>query len=140
MNAVMALDVGSKRIGVAVSDPSGTFALPIGTIERSSLRQDLERIRSYVESYSVKELVVGYPITLSGKHEIAAKHMDEFIASVQRVFSGEIHRVDERLTTAEATKTMIAGGASRKRRRESVDMMAAALILETYLARSRRRS
>lgn len=133
----MALDVGSRRIGVAIADPSGTYALPIGTIERANLRVDLQRIGEYVENYAVRELVVGEPVTLSGERGIAAQRMDAFVEHLKGVFEGTIHRVDERMTTAQATKTMITADASRKRRRQAVDMMAAALILETFLARRR---
>jgi putative Holliday junction resolvase len=137
---IMALDVGSKRIGIAVSDPGQSFALPVGTIERTNLRADLDRIREYLESYGVDELVVGEPLALSGERGIAAQKMDAFVEHVQRVFSGSIHRVDERLTTAQATKTLIAADVSRSKRKAVVDKMAAALILETYLARRNRPS
>jgi putative Holliday junction resolvase len=137
MSGIMALDVGSKRIGVAVADPTRSFALPVGTIERAALRDDLDRIVGYVERYDVRDLVVGEPLTLTGERGLASQRMDEFVAALARVFEGTIHRVDERMSTAQATKTMIAADVSRKRRRRSVDMMAAALILETYLARLR---
>jgi putative holliday junction resolvase len=133
----MALDVGTKRIGVAVADPSGTFALPVGTIERSNLNDDLARIAEYVESYAVADLVVGDPIALSGERGIAAQKMDAFVERLRRVFPGAIHRVDERMTTAAVTKTLIAADVSRKKRKTVVDKMAAALILESYLARRR---
>jgi putative Holliday junction resolvase len=133
----MALDVGSKRIGVAVADPTGSFALPVGTIERSNLNEDLRRIAEFIESYEVRELVVGDPIALSGERGIAAQKMDAFVERVRRVYPGEIHRVDERMTTAQVTKSLIAADMSRKKRKGVVDKMAAALILETYLARRR---
>lgn len=133
--SILALDVGSKRIGIAVADPTATFALPVGTIERTNLRADLARIEEYLESYMVRDLVVGYPVALSGETGIAAQKMDAFIEHLRGVFHGTIHRVDERMTTAQATKTLIAADVSRKRRKEVVDKMAAALILETFLAR-----
>ena len=135
--AIMALDVGSKRIGIAVADPTGTFALPVGTVERSNLRADLAALSEYFESYMVRDLVVGDPISLSGVRGIASEKMDEFVEHLRKVFTGEIHRVDERMTTAQVTKTLIAADVSRKKRKQSVDKMAAALILETYLAKKR---
>jgi putative Holliday junction resolvase len=135
--AIMALDVGSKRIGVAVADPTGTFALPVGTIERSTLNEDLRKIADFAESYLVREMVVGDPISLSGERGIAAQKMDGFVERLRSVFPGEIHRVDERMTTAQVTKSLIAADVSRKRRKAVVDKMAAALILETFLARRR---
>ncbi len=133
----MALDVGSKRIGLAVADPTGSFALPVGTIERTNLRSDLAKIAEYCESYMVRDLVVGYPLALSGEAGFAAQKMDAFIEHVREVFAGRIHRIDERMTTAQVTKTLIGADVSRKRRKEVVDQMAAALILETFLARRR---
>jgi putative Holliday junction resolvase len=138
--AIMALDVGSKRIGVAVADPSGSFALPVGTIERSTLNEDLRKIADYVESYAVAELVVGDPISLSGERGIAAQKMDGFVERLRGAFAGQIHRVDERMTTAQVTKSLIAADMSRKKRKTVVDKMAAALILETFLARRRNES
>jgi putative Holliday junction resolvase len=134
---IMALDVGTKRIGVAVADPSGTFALPATTIERTNLRADLQALAELFESYLVRELVVGDPVSLSGERGIAAENMDAFVEKLRGVFSGTIHRVDERMTTAQATKALIAADVSRKKRKAAVDKMAAALILETYLARRR---
>ncbi|HEY1975502.1 MAG TPA: Holliday junction resolvase RuvX [Candidatus Baltobacteraceae bacterium] len=133
--AIMALDVGSKRIGVAVADPSRTFALPATTVERSNLKADLARLRELFEEHGVDELIIGDPIALSGERGIAAQKMDEFVERLRAVYDGAIHRVDERMTTAAATKTLIAADVSRAKRKRAVDAMAAALILETYLAR-----
>lgn len=120
-----------------MADPTETFALPVGTIERVNLRADLARIEELLESYGVSDLVVGDPIALSGERGIAAQKMDVFVESLRSVFKGTIHRVDERMTTAQVTKTLIAADVSRKRRKDVVDKMAAALILETFLARRR---
>jgi putative Holliday junction resolvase len=135
--SILGLDLGSKRIGVAVSDPGETFALPIGTIDRTNIRTDLQRIAEYIESYDAKELVVGEPVTLSGERGIAAQKMDGFVERLGEIFPGTIHRVDERMTTAQATKTLIAADVSRSKRKQVVDKMAAALILETFLGRRR---
>ncbi len=134
---IMALDVGSKRIGVAVADPSATFALPVATVVRSNKRADFAAIKSYLETYSVDELVVGDPLTLAGERGIAARAMDAFVDDLREIFAGPIHRVDERMTTAQATKSLAGAGVSGRRRREVADRVAAALILETYLARRR---
>lgn len=134
---LLALDVGTKRIGVAVADPTGSFALPVTVIDRTNLRDDLAKIADLAESYLAREMVVGYPVTLSGDRGIAAEKMDRFIEQLARVFSGTIHRVDERMTTAQATKSLIAADVSRAKRKTVVDKMAAALILESFLARRR---
>jgi putative holliday junction resolvase len=135
---VIGLDVGERRIGVAVADPSETYAMPVTTIDRTAIAADIARIVELAGSYEAGEIVVGDPVTLAGERGPAAVKMDAFVATLGRSFSGTIHRVDERLTTAQATKTLIAADVSRKRRKRVVDQMAAALILETYLQRKRR--
>ncbi|MBV8372722.1 MAG: Holliday junction resolvase RuvX [Candidatus Eremiobacteraeota bacterium] len=134
---ILALDVGEKRIGVALGDPSESFAMPVDTIERTNLEADLARITALIETYNADELVVGDPVRLSGERGIASTKMDAFVERLRRVFPGPIHRVDERLTTAQATKTLIAADVSRSKRKQRVDRLAAALILETFLARRR---
>ena len=135
---VLGLDVGAKRIGVAVADPSATYALPLETIERSNLEADLKRILELADRHGADELVIGDPVTLSGQRGLAAEKMDLFVERVRRAFPGTVHRVDERLTTAQATKTLIAADVSRKKRRGAVDQVAAALILESFLQRRRK--
>lgn len=135
--SLLALDVGSKRIGVAVADPTGTFALPLTVIDRTNLKADLQRITELAREYGAREIVVGYPMTLAGQAGIAAEKIDRFIEQLARAFDGTIHRVDERLTTAQATKTLISADVSRAKRKTVVDKMAAALILESFLARRR---
>jgi putative holliday junction resolvase len=135
--SIMALDVGTKRIGVAVADSDANFAFPAGSIERTNLGGDLARIREYLERYAVSELVIGDPLTLAGERGLAAAKIDRFVEKLRPHFQGRIHRVDERMTTAQATKSLIAADVSRSKRKKAVDAMAAALILETFLARRR---
>ena len=134
---IMALDVGSKRIGIAVADPSGSFAIPLATIVRTNRRDDLAQIERYLQSYGVDELVVGDPLTLAGERGIAARSIDAFVENLRAIFDGAIHRVDERMTTAQATKHLVGADVPRQKRRAIVDRLAAALILETFLARRR---
>jgi putative Holliday junction resolvase len=136
--AILALDVGERRIGVAIGDPGGTFALPLRTLERTNLRADLAALAALASEYGAVTLVVGDPLALDGTRGIAAEKMDAFCAALARVFGGEIARVDERLTTAQVNKTLIAADVSRAKRKLVVDQMAAALILESYLARRKR--
>lgn len=133
----MALDVGTKRIGIAVADPSESFALPVAVLERTNLRADVERITGLAREYAAGELVVGDPLRLSGERGAAAEQIDRFVKHLAKHFAGPIHRVDERLTTAQAQKTLIAADVRRDKRKLIVDKMAAAFILETFLARRR---
>jgi len=135
-NAV-ALDVGERRIGVAVSDPFGTFSLPYDTIERTNIRTDIARIVAIAGERGAGTIVVGDPLTLAGERGVASKNMDAFIAHLARAYNGVIERVDERLTTAAVQKSLIGADVSRKKRKAVVDKLAAALILDTWLARRR---
>jgi len=135
--AVVALDVGERRIGVAVSDPFGSFALPHDTIERTNIKADLAAIVRIATERGARVIVVGDPLTMAGTRGPAAEKMDAFVVALARVFEGKIARIDERLTTAAVQKSLIGADVSRKARRGVVDKLAAAMILETYLARKR---
>ncbi|HEY1727787.1 MAG TPA: Holliday junction resolvase RuvX [Candidatus Baltobacteraceae bacterium] len=133
--SILALDIGEKRIGVAVSDPSDSFSLPLEVIERTTIRDDIGRIVALATERGVRVVVVGDPVRLGGERGLASEKIDKFVAELERGWNGMIERVDERLTTAQATKSLIAADVSRKKRRQVVDKLAAALILDTYLAR-----
>jgi len=133
--SILALDVGEKRIGVAVSDPSETFSLPLDVIERTAIREDVARIVAIAAERNAQVIVVGDPVRLGGERGLASEKIDRFVAELARGWKGAIERVDERLTTVQATRSLIAADVSRKKRKTIVDKLAAALILDTYLAR-----
>ncbi len=136
---LVALDVGERRIGVAITDPGEGYALPLRTLDRhGSLHDDLEAIVAIAREYGASAIVVGDPISLSGERGIAAQKMDAFVTLLVKAFAGPVERVDERLTTAQVTRTLLAADVSRKKRKRVVDALAAALILDAYLARRRR--
>lgn len=137
MSPIIALDVGERRIGLAVSDPSGTFSMPHDTLERTNVRADVAAIVSIARERQATTIVVGEPLRLDGTRGLAAQRIDAFVAHLERAFDGQIERVDERMTTAAATKTLIAADVSRAKRKRVVDRLAAASILDTYLARRR---
>ena len=109
--------------------------MPLGPIDRQSVQLDLAAIVLLIQERSVATIVVGDPITMSGGRGIAADKIDRFVQHLRTVWSGEIIRVDERLTTAQSTRALIDADVSRSKRKRLVDGMAAALILETYLRR-----
>jgi putative Holliday junction resolvase len=133
MSTVLALDVGTRRIGVAVGE--GTFAFPHSTIERSNVRDDVARIVAIAAERGARTIVVGDPLTMSGERGIASANIDAFVAHLARAYGGGVERVDERLTTAAAQKSLIAADVSRAKRKKVVDQLAAVGILETWLAR-----
>ncbi|MGH7329465.1 MAG: Holliday junction resolvase RuvX [Polyangiaceae bacterium] len=136
--SVIALDVGERRIGVAVADPSCTFSLPYGVIERTAVRDDIRRIVDIAREREADVIVVGDPVRLDGERGLATQRIDRFVEALGRAWPGQIERVDERLTTAQATRTLIDADVSRRRRKRVVDKLAAALILDVYLARRTR--
>ena len=133
MSTAIALDVGTKRIGVAVGE--GTFAFPHSTIERTNVRDDVAAIVALARERGARTIVVGDPLTMSGERALASEKIDAFVAHLARAFDGAIERVDERLTTAAAEKVLIGADVSRAKRRKVVDRLAAVGILETWLAR-----
>jgi putative Holliday junction resolvase len=136
---IFALDIGERRIGVAMTDPGESFSLPLRTLQRTdSLHHDLQAILDLARDYGATTIVVGDPVSLSGERGLAAQKMDAFVTILAKAYGGTIERIDERLTTAQATRSLIAADASRKQRKRVVDQLAAALILDSYLARRRR--
>ena len=134
--AVLALDVGERRIGVAIGE--GTFAFPLVTHTRTNVRDDVSAIVALARERGAAIIVVGDPLTLKGERSIARENIDAFVAHLRRAFDGTIERIDERLTTAAAQKALIAADVSRAKRKQVVDQLAAVGILETWLARNGR--
>lgn len=130
---IMALDVGTKRIGVAMSDELFLTAQGGQTVYRSSPAADFENIKKAVEANGVGEIVVGLPINMNGTFGPKAKEVTEFIEALARVVSVPIKTWDERLTTAQANRALLEADTSRAKRKKSVDMLAAQIILQSYL-------
>jgi putative pre-16S rRNA nuclease len=140
---VLAIDYGSRRIGLAVSDAEGTFAFPAGFLERRGEPQDLAALRDLAAERGVVEIVVGLPIHLDGREGPEARAARAFAAALARATGLEVRMFDERWTSREAERALAqAGGSARRRRRAAtqgrVDATAAALLLRTWLARSAR--
>ena len=141
MGRILALDVGEKTIGIALSDETATFAFPGRTIQRSEgYRKDMNTLRSLVESESVEEIVVGMPLMMDGSKGIQAEKVEEFIAQLGRYVRIPIHTQDERLSTAEADRLLIAADRRRSERKQVIDSVAASVILQTYLDIRKRRA
>jgi len=131
---VMALDLGSKRIGVAVSDLTGTIASPHSVIDRSSSpRHDHDTIRRLVLDEEAEALVIGLPLSLDGSTGPAAKAVIDEAKRIGTVVGVPIHLQDERLTTVAADRLLREADLSATQRRRFVDKVAAAVILQTWL-------
>ena len=133
---LMGLDLGSKTVGVAVSDPLLNVAREVEIIRRkeeNKLRQTLARIEELIVEYDVKEIVLGLPLNLDGTEGERAELSREFKDKLERRTGLPVHMWDERLTTVEAIEIMDADGIKPKDREKYVDMIAARVILEGYM-------
>ena len=130
---IMALDPGTKRIGVALSDELGWTARPLETFERRTLAQDVAHIQRLVQEHEVREVVMGMPIRLNGEMGPEAQGVQQFIQQLEQSLSVPVVAWDERLTTKSAEELLIQANVSRKKRRGVVDRVAAAILLQSYL-------
>ena len=131
----LALDVGSKRIGVAVSDELGLTAQPVLTLERRrNQREDLRSIARLCRRFGVAGIVVGNPLTMTGEVSTQAAKVQAFAAELGELAGLRIHLWDERLTTHEAHQLLYEAGHARQDHRRVVDQVAATLILQSFLA------
>jgi putative Holliday junction resolvase len=129
----MALDPGTKRIGVALSDELGWTAQPLETFERRTLAQDVAHIQQLVREHAVREIVMGLPIRLNGELGPEAEGVKRFIHELEQSLTVPVVAWDERLTTKSAEQLLIQANVSRKKRRGVVDRVAAAILLQSYL-------
>lgn len=130
---ILGLDVGSKTIGLAVSDPLGITAQGLQTIRRQNKRLDFGQLEKLIREYEVAEIVVGYPLRMSGAEGTQAERMQLFAEELRRRFKLPVHLSDERLTSAQANRVLRDSEMSIKRRGEVVDRMAAVLILQNWM-------
>jgi putative Holliday junction resolvase len=130
---ILALDHGTKRIGVAVSDELKMIAQPLEFIPAEPFARFLARLRELLQSMQVELIVVGLPRNLDGSYGPAALKVREFVAALRDAVTIPIQTWDERLTTAQAQRFLIQGGVRREKRKEKVDQTAAALLLQSYL-------
>ena len=132
---IMALDVGSRTVGIACSDALLMTAQGIETIRRTSLENDFNRLRELISEYEVHELVVGMPKNMNGTKGERAEKTEEFVEKMKAVIDLPVTFWDERLSTVMAERQLIAADVSRKKRKGVIDKMAAVVILQGYLDR-----
>ncbi|MFN8008207.1 MAG: Holliday junction resolvase RuvX [Terriglobia bacterium] len=130
---IMALDVGSVRIGVAVSDETGIIARGLETLVRKSWEQDLGRIQHLIRENEVSQLVVGYPLNLDGSAGTQAEQVQQFVERLQAVTDLDVQFWDERFSSTSAEKVLIEGGVQRHKRKQVIDKLAAVIILQNFL-------
>ena len=131
----LGLDVGSKTIGVAITDEANIAAHPLEVIERGGSDTDVSAIQTLVEAHSITDVVIGMPFELSGRIGHRARRVQDLASALRAALSPvvKLHEQDERFTTAEAERVLIEADVSRAKRKQVIDQQAATLILQAWL-------
>jgi putative holliday junction resolvase len=130
---ILAIDYGSRRMGLAVSDGLGITAQGLETLERKNKRSDFARLERVIREYQVAEIVLGNPLRMSGEEGTQSRKVADFAAELRRRFELPVHLWDERLTSSEANRLLRESEVSLQKRAQAVDRMAATLILQSFL-------
>ena len=143
---ILGLDVGSKTVGVAVSDPLGVIATGVTTIERVGIRKDTGKVIDYIKEYGCETVVIGLPLSLDGEDSVQTQKVRDFRTMLENKLrsSGTLSKVkvewqDERYSTVEAEEVLIEANMSREDRKKIIDRQAAIVILQRYLDRMPRK-
>lgn len=135
---IVAFDIGDKRIGVAVSDPFGEYAIPVETYFRTGRwNEDVSAIVKIAEERFVGAIVCGLPFNFDGTESVQTEKTRRFVAAMKEKTKIPIEWEDERFTTLQAHEILVEEGASRAKKKKNVDAIAASYILESYLARKK---
>lgn len=135
---MLGLDVGLRRVGVAISDPLGITAQGLETLQRKNKKYDLQHLNRIIREYDVKEIVVGLPLRMSGAEGAQAEKIQAFAEDLRKHFKLPVHLWDERLTSAEANRLLRETDLSIEKRGKAVDRMAAMLILQGWMESQKR--
>ena len=130
---ILALDYGTRRIGVAVSDETKTIAQPLEYIPAEPFADFLARLKQLLVEKEIDLILVGLPRNMDGSYGLAAEKVQTFVAALKDAVVVPIKTWDERLTSAQANRVLIQGGVRRAKRKEKVDQTAAAILLQSYL-------
>lgn len=127
------LDIGDKRIGVAISDALGLTAQPVGVVQRVSLKRDIDAIRSLLAPYELERLVAGLPLQMDGSEGQQSARTRAFADALASAMGLEVVYQDERMTSVQSERILVESGLRREKRRTVIDKVAATLILQAYL-------
>jgi putative holliday junction resolvase len=130
---ILAIDHGTKRVGLALSDETGTIAQPLGFLPAEPAAKLFDLLKETAAERKVDEVVVGIPRNMNGTYGPAAEKTREFVAALKLVLTVPVHTWDERLTTVQAHRFLIEAGVRRDKRKERVDQTAAAILLQSFL-------
>lgn len=129
----LGIDYGTRRVGIAKSDPTGLIASALTTLEVRSQMDAVEQVLALVDKYEPDGLVVGYPVHMSGDRSEKCREIDNFIAKLAGSYTGPIHRVDERFSSSEAADVIHAHGKKTGQDKKRLDRLAAVIILQRFL-------
>lgn len=130
---VLAIDHGTKRMGIALSDSLGIIAQPLEFIPAEPFPAFLERLQELLRKHEVAQIVVGLPRNMDGSFGPAAQKVQEFVATLKQATPIPVRTWDERLTSSQANRILVEAGVRRQNRKEKVDKTAAAILLQSYL-------
>ena len=130
---ILALDIGERRIGVALSDPGGLLATPLTAIHRRRQAEDIDEVLRLVDEHDAERIVVGLPLELSGRRGTQAGRVSTFVRAMAERTQVPVDTVDERYSTVQAQRQLRESGVKPSRNRARVDAAAAAIILQSYL-------
>lgn len=136
MERILGIDVGDKRIGVAVTDPLQITAQGVMTLKRKTRDDDLAAFQDLITKYEIKKVVAGLPLNMDGSESAQTRKTVNFCQFIKKRLSIEIIYIDERLTSAWSEKVLIEGNVSRENRKDYIDMLAAQIILQSYMDRA----
>ena len=129
----LSIDYGTRRIGLAKSDPTGTIASALMTLEVKSKREALDKIADLIQQYQPNGIVVGYPLLKSGDKSDKCREIDRFVDELKKIYSSPIERVDEQHSSQEAAAVIHAHGNKTGQDKRRIDRLAAVIILQRYL-------
>jgi putative Holliday junction resolvase len=132
---ILAVDPGTKRVGLALSDPSGTVATALATVDALPAATLAARLAVIAKEHEVERVIVGLPKRLDGSRGPEAAAAERLASEIRVAVKLPVETVDERLTTAQAERSLIEGGVSREKRRQAIDRVAATLLLQSHLDR-----
>ena len=134
---ILAIDLGDERIGLAISDPTGTIASALPTLRRGVTGEELPALRETIAQENVERVIVGLPLRMDGSDSVQTTLTRRWAQALERAVSASVELVDERLTTVQAHHALDALGVGRRKQRGRVDALAATLLLQGYLEQQR---
>ena len=137
---IMGLDIGSRTIGIAISDELGITAQGLKTLRRKSMEEDFEEIATIIRQFEIEKIVVGLPTNMDGTLGIQAEKVLKWLEALKDRIEIPVATWDERLTTVGASRVLLEADLSRKKRKKVIDKVAAVLILQGYLDQDRRKN